>query len=238
MGLLRVQYVRAVSISLSHAKTASTLSAVRRSERVRFSPSTSTRSDEVQLVGRRLNGAAFSPDVAAVGAAPQADGKDRRANLQIPSQLGMTHRTDRHQRTTNDDSGERSGWFALVLARPRGSATHEETAIESGGNESTVRHSTERRETAAAVARRFRASDEKSVGDRHREGHSVSASAGPFSQHRTEGSARRGRRRGTQTLNTETYWRRMTPVSCQSTSTSGSLQLGAGTWGPRPGALH
>ena len=73
----------------------------RRSGRVRFSPS---RSFCLNRVGPnvprpyRPNGAAFSPDVAAATAAPQAVGKDRRANLQILSQLGMTHWTGRHQR--------------------------------------------------------------------------------------------------------------------------------------------
>ena len=54
---------------------------------------------EVGVIDLWPNGAAFLPDVAADTAAPQAVGKDRRANIQIPSQHGMTHWTDRHQRS-------------------------------------------------------------------------------------------------------------------------------------------
>jgi len=48
---------------------------------------------------------------------------------------------------------------------------------------------------------------------------------------RPEGNARRGRTCGTHTPNTETYRRGKTAVSSQSTSNSGNLQRGDGTWG-------
>src|SRR4029077_17339267 len=54
--------------------------------------------DDMGRIEPLKNGVPFVPDVATDLAAPQMLGKDRRAHVQILSQFGMTHGTDRHQR--------------------------------------------------------------------------------------------------------------------------------------------
>ena len=137
--------------------------------------------DDLERIGPRRNGAAFAPGVAAAIAAPKANRKDRRADVQIPRQLGMAHGTDRHQRTPNEN-----GWPAGSDARSTSRIGDSgETAREGGARQSTVR---QRNDTKRTVVGEKRKRDE--IRTRRQ-------------RCPPEGRARRGRTRGTRTPNTE-----------------------------------